>query len=97
MLKFESFVFESDEYTQHSGLAMGSPLSPVAACLYMEWLEQNRYRSIMGDDVLWLRYVDDVIVAPKSMNLREKLTELNAVEPRIQFTLEEEEQARFPF
>ena len=34
-MKFGGFVFDSCEYVQHSGLAMGSPLSPVAACLYI--------------------------------------------------------------
>ena len=56
---------------------MGSPLCPVAACLYMEWLEKHRYQNIMGSDVLWLRYVDDVlVVVPQSMDLVEKINEL---------------------
>ena len=64
-------MFNLDEYVQHSGLAMGSPLSPVSACLYMEWLEKHRYQNIMGSDVLWLRYVDDVlVVVPQSMDQR---------------------------
>ena len=73
-MKFGGFNFNGDEYFQHSGLAMGSPLSPVAACLYMEWLEKHHYQGIMGDDVIWVRYVDDVlVVVPKSLNLEDKL------------------------
>ena len=97
-MKFGGFMFESDEYVQHSGLAMGSPLSPVAACLYMEWLENHRYQSIMGENVLWVRYVDDVlVVAPKDIDLNAKLNELNAVDPNIQFTLETETNGSIPF
>ena len=77
---------------------MGSPLSPVAACLYMEWLETHQYQQIMGADVLWVRYVDDVlVVAPKTTDLNSKLNELNAVDPKIQFTLETEKQGSIPF
>ena len=97
-MNFGGFTFDSVEYFQHSGLAMGSPLSPVAACLYMEWLEKHHYQGIMGKDVIWARYVDDVlVVVPKSMNLSEKLDELNSVDTKIQFTLEKESQGMIAF
>ena len=55
----------------------------------MKWLEKHNYQGIMGDDVIWVRYADDVfVVVPKSLNLEDKLKELNAVEDKIQFTLE---------
>ena len=50
-LNFGGFQFHSDGYSQHRGLAMGSPLSPVAACLYMEWLEKHHYQEIIGSNV----------------------------------------------
>lgn len=91
-------MYDSDEYIQHNGLAMGSPLSPVAAGLYMEWLEKHQYENIMGVGTVWMRYVDDVlVVVPQTMDLNEKLTELNLVDPKIQFTLEKEKQGSIPF
>ena len=39
-MHFNAFSFNG-QYSQHSGLAMGSPLSPVAACFYMEKLEEE--------------------------------------------------------
>ena len=52
----------------------------------------------MGGDVIWVRYVDDVlVVAPKTTNLEEKLDELNSVESKIQFTLEKERQGTIAF
>ena len=66
-LKFNPFTFNDEEYAQRDGLAMGSPLSPVAACIFMETLEKEEFSKIMGDDTTWLRYVDDVlIIAPQN-------------------------------
>ena len=90
-LKFDPFTFNKEEYAQHEGLAMGSPLSPVAACLFMEMLEEEQFTKIMGQDTKWFRYVDDIlIIAPKDLNLEEKLEELNQVHELIEFTIEEE-------
>ena len=97
-MNFGGFKFNGNEYTQHSGLAMGSPLSPVAACLYMEWLEKHHFKDIMGREVIWVRYVDDVlVVVPKTMNLEAKLNELNSVDTKIQFTLEKENRGAIAF
>ena len=90
-LDFQAFIYGGEEFAQVNGLAMGSPLSPVAACLYMELLEKEHFENIMGADTTWFRYVDDVfILAPEEMNLSEKLEQLNEVDSKIQFTLETE-------
>ena len=69
-LKFNRFMFEEQEYAQQYGLAVGSPLSVAAACLFMELLEQEQYENIMGPETTWMRYVDDVlIVAPRGMDM----------------------------
>ena len=38
-MKFGCFSYNDEEYVQISGLAMGSPLSTMTACLFMEGLE----------------------------------------------------------
>lgn len=97
-LKFNPFVFNDEEYAQHEGLAMGSPLSPVAACLFMEILEQDQLVKIMGPGTSWFRYVDDVLViVPKDQDLNEKLHQINTVHSNIEFTLEEELNGMIPF
>ena len=97
-LKFDPFTFNDEEYAQRDGLAMGSPLSPVAACIFMETLEEEEFSKIMGEDTTWFRYVDDVlIIAPQNMNLDEKLEKLNEVHENIKFTLEEEEDQMLNF
>ena len=97
-LEFQAFTFNNEEFTQVRGLAMGAPLSPVAACLYMETLEKEHFQEIMGTETTWLRYVDDVFVlVPEVTDLNEKLRKLNEVEDKIQFTLENEEHGTLPF
>lgn len=97
-MEFGCFCFNGTEYVQHSGLAMGSPLSPIGACLYMEELEQSHFLKIMGADSTWMRYVDDVlVVVPKDTNLSEKLALLNSVNPKVQFTVEKENDGMMPF
>ncbi|XP_069992353.1 uncharacterized protein [Penaeus vannamei] len=62
---------------------MGSPLS-VLAQLFMETLEADHYRNIVG------RSVDDILaVVPTRTNLPDLLDRLSAVHPSIQFTTEE--------
>ena len=97
-MSFNSFVFDGQEYVQNSGLAMGSPLSPVAACFYMECLEEDRFHEIMGRNCIWIRYVDDIlVVVPENMDLDEKLQALNEVNNHIQFTIEKEQNGKLPF
>ena len=61
-LNFQAFAYGDDEFAQVHGLAMGSPLSPVAACLFMEMIEKDHFQRIMGTNSVWFRYVDDVFV-----------------------------------
>ena len=97
-LEFGSFTFNDEEFKQIQGLAMGSPLSPVAACLYREMLENYHYVEIMGPNSHWMRYVDDVIVVtPEDTDLEEKLSRLNEVDPKIQFTMENEHNMSISF
>ena len=97
-MRFNVFNFEDEEYSQHNGLAMGSPLSPVAACLYLEKLEEEHYLGIMGPDTMWMRYIDDVlIVIPKDIDIEQKVQRLNTVDANIQFTLEKEAGGGLPF
>jgi len=73
---------------------MGSPVSPIVANLYMEWLESKAIATapVTCKPHLWKRYVDDVL---KKINIGEtqNLTNhLNTVDETgsIKFTHEEE-------
>ena len=54
------FGMGSDIYQQEEGLAMGSPLSPVLANLYIEYFKEMALGSTSLKPSMWLRYVDDI-------------------------------------
>lgn len=97
-VSFNSFEFRDNEYQQVNALAMGSPLSAVLACLYMEAMEEDHYKGMIGDNCTWLRYVDDVLCfVPSDTDLTRLLGQLNEVDTAIQFTTEEENNGKIPF
>ncbi|MCY6488407.1 reverse transcriptase domain-containing protein, partial [Actinobacillus pleuropneumoniae] len=56
------FSFEGELFEQTCGVAMGSPLSPVVANLFMEDFESKALNSARLLPKLWKRYVDDTNV-----------------------------------
>ena len=87
-LKNTYFFFQGQFYEQVEGAAMGSPVSPIVANLYMEYLEQK----------FWGRYVDDTFVIHKEANKWSFLQHINSVDPAIRFTVEDnKEDGSIPF
>ena len=54
------FRFLDKVYIQTDGVAMGSPLGPILADLFMSKLETKLNRFSKNRPILWLRYVDDI-------------------------------------
>ena len=52
------FVYDSKNYKQAHGAAMGSPVSPIVANIYMEDFESRALTSAHHPPSLWLRYVE---------------------------------------
>ena len=95
------FTFRGVTYQQRFGTAMGSPVSPIIANLYMEWLEQ---RAIATAPVncrprLWKRFVDDTLEMIKGGSVTQLTEHLNSVDSTgsIRFTYEEETEGQIPF
>ncbi|XP_076032006.1 uncharacterized protein LOC143019914 [Oratosquilla oratoria] len=81
---FGSFSFNQHEFRQYEGYPMGSPLSAVAASLFIEALEKDHYSKIFDSDSKWYRYVDDcLIVTRKDTNTDLLLQKLNEVHNKI--------------
>ncbi|XP_035672164.1 uncharacterized protein LOC118413102 [Branchiostoma floridae] len=95
------FSFRGNIYQQKFGTAMGSPVSPVLANLFMEWLEQEAIATapITCKPKLWKRYVDDVAEVVRRGAQQELTDHLNSIDPtgNIQFTYEEEKEGTLPF
>ena len=61
------FSFDRKIYRQKFGAAMGNPVSPIVANIYMEHLEQEAI-AMAQDDIeprVWKRYVDDILAIVK--------------------------------
>ena len=56
------FVFDGTFFEQVKGAAMGFPLSPVVANLFMEAFEMRALESVALKPRIWVRYVDDTFV-----------------------------------
>ena len=63
-LKNTSFSFQGQFYEQVEGVAMGSPVSPIVANLYMDQFKQKAL-STAPTPRLWHWYVDDTFVIQK--------------------------------
>ena len=88
----------SDIYRQEEGLAMGSPLLPVLANIYMEYFEEMALGSTSLKPYMWLRYVDDTFILwPHQEDVQILRDHVNSIRPSIQFTMEKEQDNRLPF
>ena len=97
-LKSTYFKHGDQFFEQTDGTAMGSPLSPVVAGLFMEDFEQMALVTADRESKLWLRYMDDTfIVWPHGRTeLATFLDHLNGLCQKVQFTMEIEEN-QLPF
>lgn len=63
--------FSHSPYLQPNGLAMGNPLGPLLADLFLDHLEINEIfiENTVGKNIHWYNYVDDIF-AIMNFNLR---------------------------
>ena len=83
------FTFKGMFYEQQEGAAMGSPISPNVANLYMEDLETRAIQSAQNPPSFWRRFVDDALTIMKSSQVESFLQCLNSIDHHIQFTKED--------
>ena len=92
------FVCNGEYFSQKFGMAMGNPLSPLLSNLYMEFFEKEVLPRILPPNVIWFRYVDDILcIWPKNLDVDHFLLQLNGLVPSIKFTKELEQDGRLPF
>ena len=97
-LKTTYFQFQGSFYEQINGAAMGSPISPIVANLFMEDFEVKAIQAAKNPPKMWKRYVDDTCVILSSISKDEFFHHINSIDPRIQFTSEDSKpDGSFPF
>ena len=82
------FTFRDVVYLQTDGVAMGSPLQPVLAGIFMFHSERSLVPLLTAALRFWRRYVDDTITVIKIGTVDHILSMLNNFHPNIQFTYE---------
>ena len=91
------FVYKNQIYKQKRGAAMGSPMSPIIASLYMEVFEERALSTAPHPPSLWFRYVDDTFTKIHEYYVEEFTRHINSVDPNIIFTTEPESNGVLPF
>ena len=84
-------------YKQTQGAAMGSPISPLIANIFMEEFEVQALQSSPNPPSMWLRFVDDTFVINRTEHSQQLLQHINNQDPHIQFTVEPTQQGSLPF
>ncbi|CAF3386823.1 unnamed protein product [Rotaria sp. Silwood2] len=93
------FRFQNKIYKQIDGVAMGSPLAPILANLWLQRIEQKLNRFSKNRPIIWLRYVDDIFCLfdiPKAKIL-EFHSRINKWHKNLKFTIEMESNKTLPF
>ena len=91
VLENNVFRFDGDLFLQVFGTAMGTPLAPSAANLFMGWLETQLLASspVPIQEELWKRFIDDIFLLwmGSEEELNEFFSHLNAFHRSIKFTM----------
>ena len=84
-LKTTYFQFQGRFFEQLQGAAMGSPISPIVANLFMEDFEIKAINSAIDRPRIWKRFVDDTFVVIDSTRKENFLKHINNMDQNIQF------------
>ena len=99
-VKSNHFIFNNHLYEQTDGVAMGSPLGPSFANIFMSALEKNFLSNCPSNykPIFYRRFVDDTFCIFQNRTQAECfLNYLNRQHPNIEFTQELEENNSLPF
>ena len=89
-VKDAPFRFQEKIYRQINGVAMGNPLAPIIADLWMQKMETKLNRFSKNRPVIWLRYVDDVfcLFTTSETKIKDFHSRINRWHEKLTFTLE---------
>ena len=92
------FLFNNQIYEQLDGVAMGSPLGPSFANIFLCYLEATSMFQSPSTPILYRRYVDDIFcIFNTNDDALSFCKHLNSLHPNLKFTVEFEDSASLPF
>ena len=91
------FIFNGEIHIQTDGVAMGIPLGPELANIFMVELEKIIIPKLDKEVKLWKRFVDETPCFPKMNSLNYILLTINSFHKNIKFTMEIEQNSTIPF
>jgi len=81
-------VYQKQFYKQIHGIAMGNPLAPTVAAIYMDHHIKNTIHKMPDRPRFFKKYVDDCITEVKVEDIDGMLMILNSYDENIRFTYE---------
>ena len=91
------FSFDNIMYKQIDGVAMGSPLGPALANIFVGYHESKLF-SKLSKPIVYCRYVDDTfVIFNNELDFDNFFNNLNLLHPALQFTFEKENNSSLPF
>ena len=88
ILENNNFQFNDTNYIQIMGTAMGSPMAPSYASLFIGKLEKEFLENENFKPTVWLRFLDDIFMIwnHSEEDLQKFINSLNNFHPTIKFT-----------
>ena len=98
-VKQNHFAFNDNIYDQIDGVAMGSPLGPILANIFMSHLEKIALHEFHGSKpIYYKRYVDDTfLIFSNEQDSISFFEHMNCEHSNISFTVETENDGCLPF
>ena len=92
------FLFNGTIYRQRDGVAMGSPLGPILADIFVSKLENSILQPIIKELPLYKRYVDDIFIIHNACTSLEELIDcFNNAHAALNFSGDQETDDNFQF
>ena len=98
--KITTFKFGDFYYKQINGAAMGSPLAPALAEVFLRTLESTFINVPLNplEILFYYRFVDDIfVILPQNIDENLVLNNFNNFHKNLKFTMEKEENGRLNF